>query len=538
VKGSFIGVKANSAADGSTTTVSGNTMLASTTANTYQRSLVLDGTSINAGASRLDTIQYSNAPVTATVANSWIAIDSLTSATTSSSVVSGNSILALATVNQATTSSAINATSLSTAGDLTSYASQEMRDSVSASTTAMQGTYIGNAFNGGGNSTVSNNVTAAQATANSNTNQMVLNASSMALGTAKVESEQRRAGSVEASANAYDESFAIVSFDAATGKVLGGSLTVQSNQLAAVSVGNTGVNTLQATAVSASGEFRLENRQYSESTDITASTKPRMIGIDALTGDGTSDSGVAMVVSGNSANALASANTAANRINLVASSALTAPATLQSNQESEGLVSATVGDTANTPVKTLVGVAPLNSRRAAADKPITVSYGNVTVSDNRLIAQASANTVSNALNLASAGSVGSSGSWQAYALSSRQASTGAVQTTVNSAYVGVDAASVEAAPLTVSGNTVAAVSAANTASNALTASALPGSPVFATLSVINNQTATNSVTSTVSGVTIGNTVAAGSPSGAMTVSGNTMVAQAGGNSAVNRIIGR
>jgi hypothetical protein len=39
-------------------------------------------------------------------------------------------------------------------------------------------------------------------------------------------------------------------------------------------------------------------------------------------------------------------------------------------------------------------------------------------------------------------------------------------------------------------------------------------------------------------VTIGNTVGAGTPSGAMTVSGNTLVAQAGGNSAVNRIIGR
>ena len=534
---SSIGVLANNAAAGSTLTVSGNTMLASTTANTYQRALVLDGTSINAGASRLDTIQYSNAPIAAKVESSSIGINGLTSAVTASAVVSANTVLAIAAANQATTATAINATSLST-DDLTSYSEQEMRASMLAKAEAGQGIGINNAFAGGGNATVSNNITAAQATANSNTNQMVLNASSLTVGIAKVESQQRRAGSIEAIANAVGQSFAIVSVDAATDKVLGGSLTVQSNQMAAVAIGNTGVNTLQASAVSATGTFELSNTQNSEGTDITASTQPRLIGIDALTGDGTSANGVAMVVSGNSASASASANTATNRINLVASSALNAPATLQSRQLSEGLVSAVVGDTADPAVKTLVGVAPLNSLRGDDEKPITVSYGNVTVSDNRLVAQASANTVSNALNLASAGSVGSSGSWKAYALNSNQISTGEVKTTVNSAYVGVDAASVTAAPLTVSGNTVAAVSAANTASNALTASSLPGSPVFATLSVINNQSATNSVTSTVSGVTIGNTVGAGTPSGAMTVSGNTLVAQAGGNSAVNRIVGR
>jgi hypothetical protein len=537
VKDSSIRVSAYPAADGSTTTVSGNTMLASTTANTYQRALVLDGTSINAGASRLDTIQYSSAPITSKVESAFIGINSLTSAATSSAVVSGNTILALAAANQATTATAINATSLSTS-DITS-TSQEMRTSMTASAQADQRIRISNAFNGGGNATVSNNITAAQATANANTNQMVLDAGSLTVGIAKVESEQRRAGSVQAIADGIDGSLAIVAVKAATGKVLGGSLTVQSNQMAAVAIGNTGVNTLQATAVNATGTFELYNTQNSESTDIIASTKPRLIGIDAITGNGTSGNGVAMVVSGNSASASASANTATNQITLATSSALNAPATLQSRQISEGLVSAVVGDTtAVSPVKTLVGVAPLNSARAAADQPITVSYGTVTVSDNRLVAQASANTVSNALNLDSAGSVGSSGSWRAYALNSNQISTGAVQTTVNSAYVGVDAASVTAAPLTVSGNTVAAVSAANTASNAMTASALPGSPVFATLSVINNQTATNSVTSTVSGVTIGNTVGGGSPSGAMTVSGNTMVAQAGGNSAINRIIGR
>ena len=535
-----IRVDADGKANGSTITVSGNTMLASTTANTAQRALQLDGTSITAYTIAQNLDQYSEIPIKATVEDARIGIQGLKSTAASSTVVSDNTILALATANRSSNATAINATDLSgdVDGEIKVRSNQEMRNSMSATTTAAQSISIDNNALVNGRVTLSNNVTAAQATANTTTNQMILNATSLSLGSAKVENRQRRAGTVDATANGNTEAFVIQSVTDAAGKLTGGSLTVSNNQFAAIASGSTATNALQANAVSASGYMIIDNEQNSESTSIQASAKPRMIGIDAITGDGTSATGVSIVVSGNSATASASANTASNQINLVAPSALNVVSWVTSIQRSEGSVSATLGDTAASPAKTLVGLAPLNTPRNADDSPITVSYGNVTVSDNRLIAQASANTVGNALNLASAGSVGSSSDWKSFSVNSNQNSQGEVQTYVKTAYVGVDAASVQAAPLTVSGNTVAAVSAANTASNALTASGLPGSPVFAQLSLNNTQTATNTVSSSVSGVTIGNTVGAGTPSGAMTVAGNTMLAQSSGNTAVNRITGR
>jgi hypothetical protein len=540
VESADIRVDADGKANGSTITVSGNTMLASTTANTAQRALQLDGTSITASNIRQDVFQDSDIPVKATVDNARISVQGLKSTAASSTVVSDNTILALATANRGSNATTINATDLSgdVEGEIKVRSEQEMRTSMSAKTTAAQSISIDNNALVNGRVTLSNNVTAAQATANTTTNQMILNGTSLSLGTAKVENSQRRAGTVEATANGNTEAFVIKSVTDAAGKLTGGSLTVSNNQFAAIASGSTATNALQANAVSASGYVIIDNAQYSESTSIQASAKPRMIGVDAIAGDGTPATGVSIAVSGNSATASASANTASNQINLVAPSALNVVSWVTSIQRSKGLVSATLGDTAATPAKTLVGLAPLNDPRNNAASPITVSYGNVTVSDNRLIAQASANTVGNVLNLASAGSVGSSSDWKSFSVNSNQNTEGAVQTYVKTAYVGVDASSVQAAPLTVSGNTVAAVSAANTASNALTASGLPGSPVFAQLSLNNTQTATNTVSSSVSGVTIGNTVGAGTPSSAMTVAGNTMLAQSSGNTAVNRITGR
>jgi hypothetical protein len=235
---------------------------------------------------------------------------------------------------------------------------------------------------------------------------------------------------------------------------------------------------------------------------------------------------------------LASANTATNLLNLNATSSLAASGAVDSVQSATAATDATLGDTTSVapPLGSPTPADPLETKVGRVGGAL--NYGSATVSGNQLIAQSSGNTVSNALNLASAGTVGTSASWQPYRVTSAQLASGAVSSTVTNATVGVESTSVTAAPLTVSGNLVAAVASANTASNVLTASSLPGSPMYATFSNTNRQTSSAAVTATVSGVTIGNTVAAGSPSGAMTVSGNSMLAQAGGNSAVNRIVGR
>jgi len=535
------GVDAPAATD-SSITVSGNELLASAQGNQTQRSLQISGTSITSGVISAQDTQTNSGSINA-INNAAVGIIIRGSADANTLTVSGNTTSALSRGNTNARQIAIDATEIAGNSGVKAYSTQTSSGQVRASTNSAQ-TIDSDAAVASSQRTVSGNSTLALATANFSSTQVGVTASSLSGQTAQVRNAQTQSGTVEATqltSTAIESSFGVVGAGGSV-KELAGSMTVSDNRTVVNATGNTALNALQINASTASASttgaptgaasstaasYGAFNNQ-SSSANITSLAKPGLIGISAVTGNTAAADGVTQVVSGNQVTVLASANTATNLLNLNATSSLAASGAVDSVQNATADTGATLGDAANVnPLETKVG------RVGGA-----LNYGSATVSGNQLIAQSSGNTVSNALNLASAGTVGTSASWQPYRVTSAQVTSGAVSSTVTNATVGVESTSVTAAPLTVSGNLVAAVASANTASNVLTASSLPGSPMYATFSNTNQQTSSAAVTATVSGVTIGNTVSAGTPSGAMTVSGNTMVAQAGGNSAVNRIIGR
>jgi hypothetical protein len=161
-----------------------------------------------------------------------------------------------------------------------------------------------------------------------------------------------------------------------------------------------------------------------------------------------------------------------------------------------------------------------------------------------MMAQGTANAATNILNATSANPIGNASAFApvaTYALTSMQTSNGPISTRVTNAQVGIVGASVDGSALTISGNTVAALSTANTATNQLTLSVMPGSAMQASSSLSNIQTSTSAVSAQVSGVTL--IASAGAPtlpgsSRTATLSGNAIAAQATGNTAINQLIGR
>jgi hypothetical protein len=297
---------------------------------------------------------------------------------------------------------------------------------------------------------------------------------------------------------------------------------------------NDATNVLRANSTSLNSNTGLAalsvDNQQSSSGGSSASVSSGMLGLQA----NSLDSGNA-VVSDNRMTASAGVNTATNAVLVNATSTLNAISAVNSNQFASGAVDSSVGSESKT---TYLGViAPLNAG-------IALNALNATVSGNMMMAQGTANAATNILNATSANPIGNASAFApvaTYALNNMQTSNGPISTRVTNAQVGIVGASVDGSALTISGNTVAALSTANTATNQLTLSVMPGSAMQASSSLSNIQTSTSAVSAQVSGVTL--IAGAGAPtlpgsSRTATLSGNAIAAQATGNTAINQIIGR
>jgi len=376
---------------------------------------------------------------------------------------------------------------------------------------------------------VSGNRTSAAALGQSASNRLQVTSNEISGQSANVYNTQQRSdGNVLASVSASGSSLFGVNVDLAGNT----PITVTGNRADASAMQNDAINVLQASATSLSapvGSAALVVDNLQTSTGNSFSTvSGGLIGLQA-----TSLTAGNAVVSDNRVTASAGINTATNAIVVDATSALNANSIVTSVQNATGAVDATVGGLSQT---TIGVIAPLNSG-------VALNALNATVSGNMLMAQGTANAVTNILNASSANSIGNAGAIApiaSYALNNVQASSGPVSTMVANTVVGLGGGQVSGAALTVSGNTISAVSTSNTASNQLNLTVLPGSAMQASSSLTNAQSSSSAVSAQVSGVTVIAGASAPSNPGARssTISGNNIAAQATGNTAVNQITGR
>ena len=484
----------------------------------------------------------SNQTVSGSISSTTNALTNLTvstgsSVSASSLTATGNMAASQAIGNTSLNSLALSASSASGSGSALSVGNNQYAEGdVQAQTTAASRI---NAIGAIDSSTItlSNNQITATAMSQSTFNELQISTSSLSELPASISNIQNQSnGNVSASVTAAagaglsrDRLFGVT-----TDSALSSPITVSGNRAGASSMQNDATNVLRANSTSLSSGSGLAalsvDNQQSSSGGSSASVSSGMLGLQA----NSLDSGNA-VVSDNRMTASAGVNTATNAVIVNATSTLNAISAVNSNQFASGAVDSSVGSDSKT---TYLGViAPLNAG-------IALNALNATVSGNMMMAQGTANAATNILNATSANPIGNASAFApvaTYALNSLQTSNGPISTRVTNAQVGIVGASVDGSALTISGNTIAALSTANTATNQLTLSVMPGSAMQASSSLSNIQTSTSAVSAQVSGVTL--IAGAGAPtlpgsSRTATLSGNAIAAQATGNTAINQLIGR
>lgn len=314
------------------------------------------------------------------------------------------------------------------------------------------------------------------------------------------------------------------------------AVTVSAVTITGAGRGNNISAYVPATGVATAGtDFSVVNVQAGGLGNVTANAQPGVIGatVSTITGGST-------VVNGNKVTAKANVNTATNSLALNAESGLAATGAINNAQTTTAgsAVLATLGTT----IPTTVGVSPL----AVPGNGSVLNGTTATVSGNNLTAQAGGNTSTNDLVATAAGSIGGSATNPTFAVLNYQNNAAGMTATVGAALtsttIGIVANGGAGGSLTntasaVLGNQVVASAYGNSASNSLTMSTLTGSSNQASAGISNTQFNSANISSTITGVTIG--VMGGSASGgSIVVSGGGTSAQAVGNSAVNKIVGK
>ena len=406
--------------------------------------------------------------------------------------------------------------------------------------------------------TVTGNNLTAQAVDNQSTNTLSLAATNT--GSTNVASAALVNGQ-DASAGAIATATATETAPAATSN----STTALSNNVAvAEGVGNQGTNSLSVTATNAatSGTVGTANSLSAAADYVLGSTQGNTGAISSTAsnsvtngdGAGVATAGLnagAVSITGNQTQSLAFGNDVSNALNMSGAN-LAATGALSNSQNNSGVVSATGSMTGTV---NLAGTGGATASPAAQDAVLNVT-------GNSLQVQGAGNAATNALNVPATANYGvadqasgNNGSVQAsYALANNQSNTGAVSATVTgtsgspSASFGValnggtgTTGSVGALNTVadVANNSVTAHAFGNSANNTATVAALnSGNP---TVAVSNYQGNAANVTATVTYANAGLSVAggtgvAGALGSTLNVGGNSIAAQAVGNSGVTSVI--
>lgn len=398
------------------------------------------------------------------------------------------------------------------------------------------------------------NSIASLAVGNSAGNTLLLNVaqqSGLAAGTsngltAAVSSSQTSTGTVSATTSPKDSSL----FGIETFGVTDSTITLSGNTASAVASKNEAFNTLTVSGANVFGRGSAVSSSVAGTSSVTgadfavinaqsasnATTATMDTGTSGLTSTGAL-SGSTVTLSNNSVLANASANTTGNSLNLLASNKL----------EASGVVNNVQSLAASAMVISSVTAGSALSVETGSG----AGSGNVAVTGNQVKSTASANVATNALNatssngMADAGAVSSpSGSNTAnptFAVLNSQ-STGS-GSTVSSVVYGFNmggqqlSGALNGGSASVTGNVVQSMAYGNSASNAIQVSAMAPGLNTASTSITNVQYNLASVTARVENV---NMQASGTSVGAGNVNlgGNSIVAMAVGNRAVNTVTGR
>lgn len=323
-----------------------------------------------------------------------------------------------------------------------------------------------------------------------------------------------------------------------------------------------GLNDFMGGLVGANADHVLMNQQMSGTGDYDRSfALPASVTSTASTQlynqDQTSPVNAGLVdgsvtVSGNATTASAIVNRASNLVEVGGTGVMSANAglfNLQTNNASAATASASTAASVSLagiglPEPTITSFAVLNTAPAA------LNQSSVALSGNSTTALAHGNSAVNALN-ATAGSVYSSPATQAgtgagfggaqatLAVLNAQMNSGAVTANSTASYqvaalspAGL-AVGATGSAVSVTGNKAVAEAVGNSATNAMTVSALTGSAPTAALG--NNQYNVGNISANVTGVNYGVGISGGVTGSALRTSGNQMTATAIGNSAVSSI---
>jgi len=552
---------------GSSLTVTGNAITAEARNNSANNVAALTGFSTLSTGAGLANGQSSSTNVAATVTGASVTIGSSglmdpsgnSTFSDSSFTLTGNRSTALAIGSSAANAMTVQAVNLSgnsaatgtastvsstTAAAVADFAVASQQRQTGTTTASLQGSNtidfakvttvdsvstVGGAEVTGGSMTLDGNAMRSVAQALTVGNSLTLVGTSIDANAA-IANAQDTDGAVSATQTAAAASDGLkASFGVRAVSIDGTDVSVSGNAILSSAGQNEAFNALNAFGTTVAGSaFTVLNAQAG-SGNVTASALPGLIGAQlAMLTDGS------LTVSGNSVTSKANVNFASNALTLDAQSTLSGNGRVESTQTSSSTtVEATVGGSSE---QVTVGIAP----PVPADGS-TVDGTAISVSGNALNAQAGGNTSFNALNAAAGSSIGA-GISPTFAVLNTQSSSSGLSARIENAQVGafatVNGGGFAAAPVTVQGNQAIASTYANTASNSIAMSALPGSANAASTSLANSQSNTGSVSAQVIGVVIGTSGAGGTGGGSLTVSGNTVAAAAVGNSAVNSIVGR
>lgn len=361
---------------------------------------------------------------------------------------------------------------------------------------------------------------------------------------------QQAEGSLDSTVHA---TFAVDTVEGAS--VLGSTISVSDNVQSATAVANTAANTLSIDGNLVDADSALASVQLGLGMAVSASSDMEVFAPAASAGS-------TITLSGNRNTALAVVNDATNTSTVtgsnVAGSAELGNAFLAAGTIAVGDHLVTNNQAALAEVTSAASTNVTNEDRLD-QTGLGLIDGSVTLADNRTTAEASANRAANSLTLDGlAGMAASAGIANTQFSGSAVAATATATIDVRLAGNAVDPALNEGT-IAVSGNSTTALARGNAASNALVVAAggtydagvaqagsglAPfGGQVAAQAAVLNAQSNSGPVSATATSVTYGvalngqgGSVPGAAALGAIAVNGNTVAAQAYGNTATNSVV--
>lgn len=530
----------------------------------------LPGNTIAAGDQVLVNRQSAGASVTSTADTAIYNEDRLAAGNSglvnSSFAASGNTTYSEASANRATNAASLAGGASQSARTAVLNAQDSSAAVTANANNATKLTLTGPTALVGSSATLDGNSTIAAATGSAATNSIDVKSGAIAGG-----------APASATATGGPASSVAVSADHALANV-----QVGSGAVSATATGSIGIDSAPLSAVSASTLGVTNNSQSAKAVANTALNSVTLAGsnVGARTALQSSQAGTAPVtasstqelfapagstgstvrLSGNSNTALGVMNDASNTLSVSAANTLPAGAT----------GSATLGETGSADNVTATGDHVLSNRQTAASTvsstaatsihnddnaaPTTgLINGALTISGNSTFAEATANRAANTATVASSATQGAS-----TGIVNVQGSTAGVTATASTV---ANATLASAVPLngssvSLDGNTTAALARGNAATNVLESgagssyggaatvgtSSLVGVPlalnVGASAAILNSQNNAGAVSATSTGTSYQvalNGTGAGVSNGTAGVTGNTLAAQAFGNSATNRV---